>query len=246
MVPHIATVLALLPAQRRARAEAFTRAAQQIAGDALASLVVYGSSVRGGLTPQSDVDILAVLTKDDHAILRALHDAAAVARAAGRVDLTVLVETELQRAADVFPVFYDDVRGCHAILCGRDVFSDLVVYDEHRRLRVEQELREAQIALRALVLEHAFDSASLRVGVNALIKRVRAPLSSLLRLHGSHAKDDLVTVLDLTGKRLDTDTVPLTNASESDEAMLHAATQLLQRAVFDVDTLSVSPHDHHR
>lgn len=237
MIPPIATVLAMVPAQTRARLETFARDARTALGDDLVALIVYGSAVRGGLTLHSDVDVLAVVRHDDAALLGRLHDAAAVARVAARLDLRVLRADEIPRAADVFPVFFDDVRGCHAVLVGVDPFKDLVIHDEHRRLRVEQELREARMALRGLIVEHATDPIALRAAVDALLKRVRAPLHSLLMLHKSHAKDELTAVLDVVGARLKLDTVPLTNKSADTAAAANACARLLDAAIADVDAL---------
>ena len=238
MIHNIATVLALLPTQTRSRVEGFARAATEALGHDLVALIVYGSAVRGGLTPRSDVDIIAVVRSDHAALLRALHDAAAVARAAARVDLSIMVLDELPRAADVFPIFFDDIRGCHAVLVGHDPFKDLVIHDEHRRLRVEQELREARMALRRLVVDHAFDTQALREDVNRLVKRIRAPLHSLLHLHRSTARDDLMTVLDIVGRRLGADTLPLTSTGVDPLIIADACAQLLDKAIADVDAFA--------
>lgn len=237
MSPSIATVLAMLPAQTRARLEAFAREARSQLGDDLVSLVVYGSAVRGGLTPHSDVDVLAVVRRDDAAFLARLHGAAALAKAAARLDLRVLHEDEIARAADVFPLFFDDVRGCHAVLVGGDPFKDLVIHDEHRRLRIEQELREARHQVRRLVIDHVADPPTLRLELEHLLKRARAPLFGLLKLHQSHAQPDLISVLDVIGARLHVDTVPLTTRAVDVMTVADATARLLDAAIHDVDHL---------
>ncbi len=237
MIANIHTVLALLPAATRARVEAFAKEAVAILGDELVALIVFGSAVRGGLTSRSDVDVVMVVSRDEPARLRALHDAVAIARVSARLDLQVLLHSEIASAADVFPVLFDDLRGCHAVLVGVDVFKDLVIDPEHRRLRVEQELREARMFLRRLVVDTASDDLALRVGVDGLLKRMRAPLSSLCVLHDSTAKDDLITVLDVLGRRLDVDTLPLTNSQTAALPAAQACMRLLDRAIHDVDGL---------
>jgi predicted nucleotidyltransferase len=237
VIPSIATVLAMLPAQTRVRIETFAREARSQLGDDLISLVVYGSAVRGGLTPHSDVDVLAVVRRDDAVFLARLHGAASLARAAARLDLRVLHVDEIARAADVFPLFFDDVRTCHAVLVGVDPFKDLVIHDEHRRLRVEQELREARQGLRRLVIEHAADPPTMRFELEALHKRIRGPLHALLLLHKSHARSDLTAVLDVIGARLGVDTVPLTSRAIDALTAVDATARLLDAAIADVDHL---------
>lgn len=241
MIANAQTVLALLPAASRLRLEELVKSLQHTLADQLAAVLVYGSAVRGGLTPQSDIDVLIVLKDDDTTTLRRLRDPLGIARVAARIDCRILTVSEIPRAADVFPVFYDDVRGCHAVLYGVDPFADLVIHDEHRRLRVEQELRDVRIRLRRFIVDVADDNVALQHGLDRKLKAVRAPLASLLQLHGLlGTRDDVVTVLDLLGRRYDLDTTPLTTtrpttAMTTTTADVFAA--LLDKAIDDVDRL---------
>ncbi len=238
MIANAQTVLALLPAGTRYRLEELTRALAGSLGDGLRAVIVYGSAVRGGLTPMSDVDVLVVVDDDSVGALLGIKDALGVARTAARIDCRILKTDEIPRAADVFPVFYDDVRSCHAVLHGQDPFKDLAIHDEHRRLRVEQELRDIRIRLRRLITD-AVDDDALRVGVTRKLKTARAALASLLRLHGGAERDELVHVLSLLGKRYGIDTTPLTSPSTASLATTTLAA-LLDAAITDVDTLGAT------
>ena len=233
MIANAQTVLALLPPAVRNRVEALVSETRRLLGDHLVAIIVYGSSVRGGLTPRSDVDLLIVLRDDGPDLLRLLHEPLALGRVSARIDCRILRADEIPKAADVFPVLYDDVRGCHAVLLGDNPFADLVIHDEHRRLRVEQELRDARIRLRRLVVDSAFDDEALHDGLVRMLKAVRAPLASLLHLHkhedGPARKDDLITVLDVLGQRYKLDTQALTTpGAASSAATTRTATQNLQ------------------
>lgn len=249
MISNPQTVLALLPAAVRRRVEELVLACAAAVGEHLVSVVVYGSAVRGGFTPRSDVDLLLVIDDDHPDLLRRLHDPITIGHAAARIDCRILLASEIPKSADVFPVLYDDVRGCHAILFGRDPFADLVIHDEHRRLRVEQELRDLRIRLRRLIADTAFDEPLLRDGLDKKLKHLRAPLASLLRLHGLLHKgnDDVVTVLDVLGQRYKLDTQPLTQklpptAAATTQTAL-ALRALLDAAIADVDALQVPAAD---
>ena len=231
------TVLALLPAVVRRRVEELVNAVTQALDGHLVSVVVYGSAVRGGFTHHSDVDLLIIVDDDDPALLRKLSDPLATGHASARIDCRILTLAEIPRAADVFPVLYDDVRACHAVLFGSDPFADLVIHDEHRRLRVEQELRDMRMRLRRLLVDTAFDDVRLGMGVNHKLKQVRAPLASLLKLHGVVTPDDLVTVLDIIGKRLKVDTIPLTQKAATSLPAATALGIVLDAAIADVDAL---------
>ncbi len=245
MIVNPQTVLALLPAAVRRRVEELVTACVAVLGKKLVSVIVYGSAVRGGFTPRSDVDLLLVVDDDHPDVLRRLHDPLTIGYAAAAIDCRILLESEIPGAADVFPVLYDDVRSCHAVLHGRDPFADLVIHDEHRRLRVEQELRDVRIRLRRLVADAAHDEPLLRDGLDKKLKHLRAPLASLLRLHGlSKTKDDVVSVLDVLGQRYKIDTLPLTQqappTAERTTATALALRTLLDAAIADVDALNVA------
>ncbi len=243
MTAHVQTVLALLPAASRHRLEELVRTLHTTLGDALSAILVYGSAVRGGPTPTSDIDLIIVLERDDLDTLRLLADPIALARASANIECRLLKRAEIAKAADVFPVFYDDVRTCHVMLHGKDPFSDLVIHDEHRRLRVEQELRDMRIRLRRFIIEHAHNETRLGDGVDHKLKAMRAPLASLMKLHGISAKDDLTTILDVLGKRYHLDTQDLSTTSRASGrplAAVQALTALLDRAIDDVDSLTTS------
>jgi len=248
MIANAQTVLALLPPTVRNRVEALVTETQRLLGDDLVAIIVYGSSVRGGITLRSDVDLLIVLRHDGPDLLRLLHEPLALGRVSARIDCRILRADEIPQAADVFPVLYDDIRGCHAVLFGHNPFKDLVIHDEHRRLRVEQELRDARIRLRRLVVDAAYDDEALHDGLLRMLKAVRAPLASLLHLlkHdvGAVRKDDLITVLDILGQRYRHENDALTTpGAASSAATTRTATQLqalLTAAIDDVDALAAN------
>jgi predicted nucleotidyltransferase len=163
------------------------------AGDALDSVVVYGSAVRGGYdADHSDVDVMVVLNDDARSVIEAIENAVAVARLSARVECMVLRTDELHSAADVFPLLYDDVRSCHVVLHGDDRFSALVIHDHHKRWRIEQELREMRIRLRRVMIDHQGNDAQLRLELGRKRKQLRSPLHALLQLLGNPADDDSV------------------------------------------------------
>ncbi len=137
----------------------------------------------------------------------------------------------------MFPLLYDDIRRCHVLLSGRDPFSALVIDGKNRRLRVEQELREAQIRLRRAVVDGMGADDALKGAVSRKVKQIRGPLHALLGLHGIEGGDDLGAVLAGAGKLLGVDVAPLQRVHEAPGAAYAALAELLARAVDDVDRL---------
>ncbi|AUX40939.1 hypothetical protein SOCE26_023410 [Sorangium cellulosum] len=227
-----------LPASVQARLVELKESLARTLGDDLECLLLYGSAARGGYRDgQSDVDLMLVLREASRAQLDAIANALQLARYAARIEAMILTAAEIPRAADVFPLLYDDIRRCHVLLSGRDPFSALVIDGKNRRLRVEQELREAQIRLRRAVVDGMGSEDALRGAVLRKVKQIRGPLHALLGLRGVERGDDLGTVLAESGKLLGVDVAPLQRAHEAPGAAYEALTDLLARAVDDVDRL---------
>lgn len=206
-------------------------------GDKLDSIVAFGSLARGGFQPErSDIDLVIVLRDDAQAVLCGMGPALELARNAARIEAIVLRADELGNAADVFPLFYDDIRGRNIVLHGKDPFAALEIHDEHRRLRIEQELREARIRLRRAVIESGTLPKSFAGALERKVKQVRGPLHALLRLRGETVGDELAEVLAAVAKRYAIDVAALSRARESAAPAYDALVRLLDAAIADVDT----------
>ena len=234
-----------LPPAARKRLDDLQESLSIALGDDLVSLLVYGSAVRGGWREGfSDIDVVVVLRDAARARLEAISNAVVLARNAARIEVMILTEAEIPRASDVFPLLYDDIRGCHVVLAGRDAFANLTISDRHRRLRIEQELREAQIRLRRAIVDAAGEPELVAPAVTRKAKQLRGPLHALLALRGEKIADDLGTVIKASGAKYGVDVAPILVARE-DAARAHAALEsLLAAAVADVDRMGDDEGEH--
>lgn len=231
--------LAALPERTRRHLEQLQAELVDRLGDALQAIVAFGSLARGGFDPErSDIDLVIVLRDDARAGLRSIGPALDLARSAARIEAMILRGDELGNAADVFPLFYDDIRGRNIVLHGEDPFASLEILDEHRRLRIEQELREARIRLRRAVVESANAPRGFAGAIERKVKQIRGPLHALLRLRGHELGDDLAGVLAAACKRYALDPAPLSRAREAADAAYDALVRLLDAAIADVDDTS--------
>jgi hypothetical protein len=171
--------------------------------------------------------------------LRGLSEPLMLARFQGRVEAMILKHDNIPPAADVFPLLYDDVRQRHVVLSGADPFASLEITDAHRRLRIEQELREARIRMRRAVVDALGSEASMAGAVARKVKQIRGPLHALLILKGVAVDDRLEAVLEAAGKAYGLDTAPLLRVSTAPEAAHATLRTLLDAAVHDVDRLEV-------
>jgi predicted nucleotidyltransferase len=207
-------------------------------GDDLVSLVVYGSAARGGYREgRSDVDIVVVVRRASREALVAVANALQVARYSARIEAMILVDGEIARSTDVFPLLYDDIRRHHVVVRGADPFADLVISDSHRRLRIEQELRDARTRLRRAVVDGLGSRQALAGAVLRKAKQIRSPLYALLRLGGVECEDRTHVVLERAGAKYGVDTSKILGASEAPEEAHDALVKVLDAAIAEVDAL---------
>lgn len=216
---------------------------QRVAADAFRCFLVYGSAVRGGFREdKSDVNLMLVLARATLAELDLVREPLALARMQHRIETMVVTADEIQRAADVFPLFYEEVKEEHVVLAGADPFAKLEISPAHRRLRIEQELRNVQIRLRRSYVDAGGDERLVRIQTARALRQIRHPLRAFLQLAG-HAitARDLDTVVTKAGRVLKVDVLPLSRIEREPAAAEQALFSLLARAVEAVDAHEARP-----
>src|SRR5690606_10337542 len=118
---------------------------------------------------------------------------------------------------------------------GTNPFKDLTVPEHHKRLRIEQELRELRIRMRRVATDntghHSYGGA-----VERKLKQARDPLWSLLTLGGEKLDDTLDAVLAQCAKTYSLDLAPLRRVHEDAKAAFDTLGALLDKALHDVDS----------
>jgi predicted nucleotidyltransferase len=224
----------------KARLDALVDALRAALGDGLEAVLVFGSAARGAYVDgESDVDLAIVLRDDGPAKLAAIAPALALARASARIEAVILRADEIARASDCFPLFYEDIARSAVPLVGANVFAGVAVDPEHRRVRIEQELREARIRLRRIVTDFGADPSFGRA-IERKTKQVRAPLFALLELRGERVADELRPVLDAAGRAYGLDVAKLARPREDAAGAYAALVALLEAAAADVDARGAS------
>ena len=154
-------------------------------GRNLASVILYGSAAAGDFIPdRSDYNILIALHKITPADLRNAHACVREWHKMGHPVPVYFTVSELQNAADVFPIEFYQMDVARKVLYGSDVLADLKISDAFLRHQVEYELRSKLILLRR---QYIPASASVD-GLKSLMGESLASFSALFRavliLHG--------------------------------------------------------------
>lgn len=178
-------------------------------GRNLASVILYGSAAAGDFVKhQSDYNLLIALNKITPKDLRA---AQAPMREWGKLGHPVPVYftvSELETAADVFPIEFHQMEKARKILYGTDVLAALKISDEHLRHQTEFELRSKLIQLR-----RRYIPASVSVeGLTALMAQSLSSFAALFRavllLHGVEPPFRKHEVVAMTATHLKIDGKP--------------------------------------
>lgn len=231
-----------LPSQVRERLEDLKKNLAAALGDDLVGILVHGSVVRGEYRPgESDVDVIVVMKDTSYKNLEAISNALQLARYAARIEAMILTEREIAGASDCFPLLYDEIKRQHIVLAGKDPFASVPVHDTHRRLRIEQELREAQIRLRRAVTDAGGAREAVGGAVVRKVKQMRSPLHALLALKGIACESDLPSVVAKAGETWGVDVAPLRTARETPDAAHAALVKLLEKTIEDVNDLVTPP-----
>jgi hypothetical protein len=231
-----------LPLTVRERITEWMRSLQSALGADLVSILIAGGVARGDYRPgESDVNAIVIVRDATYEKLDAISSAMQAARYGARVEAVILTEDELPGACDAFPLLYDEVRRWHITLVGSDPFESTVVRDTHRRLRIEQELQEAQIGLRRVVTDALGAVEAIGGGVRRKVRQVRRPLHALLDLKQLACKEDVASVLACAGRTYDVDVSALVDPKAQPEAAHTALTKLLEHAIADVREMEHLP-----
>ena len=118
-------------------------------GKNLSSVILYGSAAAGDFVPkQSDYNILIALRKIGPEDLRNAHACVREWTRLGNPVPVYFTVSELQNAADVFPIEFHQMSIARNVLFGTDVLADLTISDKFLRHQTEYELRSKLIQLR--------------------------------------------------------------------------------------------------
>ena len=134
---------------RQQQFEAFIDDLKATHGKNLASVILYGSAAAGDFVPNhSDFNLLIALHRIAPEDLRNAHASIREWHRLGHPVPVYFTVSELQNAADVFPIEFHQMEVARRVLYGTDVLEGLKISDAFLRHQTEYELRSKLILLR--------------------------------------------------------------------------------------------------
>ncbi len=177
------TVAIDLPDPVRTVVDGLVASAREALDAALRSVILYGSAAEGRLRSTSDVNLLFVLSRFDHAV-DALREPFRFAQAAANVNAMFLLESELAEAAIAFAQKFDDITHRHVVLHGDDVVSGLTIPRDALLRRLRQVLLNLAIRLREMYVVRSLREEQCALTVAEAVGPLRTSAAAIVELEG--------------------------------------------------------------
>jgi hypothetical protein len=186
--------------------EAFIDDLRGTHGNNLASVILYGSAAAGDFVPQkSDYNLLIALHKIAPKDLRNAHACVREWHKMGHPVPVYFTVSELQNAADVFPIEFHQMEVARKVLYGTDVLSTLKISDEFLRHQTEYELRSKLIQLRRQYIPASASIEGLKNLMGESLASFAALFRAVLLLHGVQPPATKHEIVAITVQRLKLD-----------------------------------------
>ena len=178
-------------------------------GDNLVSVILYGSAAAGDfITKTSDYNILIALNKIGPQDLRNAHASVREWARMGHPVPVYFTVSELQNAADVFPIEFHQMSVARKVLHGQDVLADLNITDKFLRLQAEYELRSKLIQLRRHYIPASLSVEGLKKLMADSLSSFAALFRAVLIIHGLTPPATKHEIVALAAKHLNIDGTP--------------------------------------
>ena len=171
-------------------------------GDTLRSIVLFGSAAEGRLRSTSDVNVAIVVTRFDGARIDPLRDLLIAGRAAVRLEVLWLAESEIPSAAEAFAVKFADISRRRRVLHGRDPFAELSIPREAAIRRLQQVLLNLVMRMRARYALEGLHEERLALMAADAAGPLRASAAELIVLDGGQPPDSPREALERVAREL--------------------------------------------
>ena len=178
-------------------------------GKNLASVILYGSAAAGDFVPrQSDYNLLIALHRITPKDLRNAQACLREWSKFGNSAPVYFTVSELQNAADVFPIEFHNMERARKVLYGDDVLANLDISDKYLRHQTEYELRSKLMKLRRSYISASASVESLTNLMAESLSSFAALFRAVLLIHGFEPPVKKHEIVALTAENLKIDGRP--------------------------------------
>jgi predicted nucleotidyltransferase len=160
--------------------------AREVFGEALRSVILFGSAAEGRMRATSDVNLLFVLTRFDRTV-DAFREPFRFARTAANVSAMFVLNAELDAVAEAFAQKFADIGRRHVVLYGDDAVARISIPRVALVTRLRQVLLNLTLRLRETYVERSLREEQCAVVVADTAGPLRTSAASILELEGREA-----------------------------------------------------------
>ncbi len=220
-------------------------------GDALQSVVLYGSAAAGEHIPKrSDYNVLVIARSLTAERLRAAAAVASAWSASGSPPPMTLTVEEWRGSSDIFAMEYADILDRHKVLHGTPPFDGVIVAKGDLRLQVEREAMGKLLQFRQGVLAAGNDAKKQLMLLEASLSTLMVVFRGVSRLSGDSPPTDNEALVASIAAKGGFDAGPFSKvvrhvrgneklAARDVEPVINGYLEGLQRLVAYVDRLAV-------
>jgi predicted nucleotidyltransferase len=163
----------------------FSEDIQKTFGDAIVSIILYGSAASDEFIPKkSDLNFLVVLTAKGIDQIDRVHKLFPK-WTKKRIALPLfLTKGYIQASTDSYPIEFFNMQCCYRMIRGEDVLKDLSLKKEELRLQCERELKGKLLQLRQVFILTKGQPSALRALIGQSIVTFTSIFRALLYLRG--------------------------------------------------------------
>ncbi|MEJ7848870.1 MAG: hypothetical protein WKF92_12360 [Pyrinomonadaceae bacterium] len=178
-------------------------------GKNLASVILYGAAAAGDFIPSdSGYNILIALHKITPEDLRNAHATVREWLKAGNPLPVYFTVSELENAADVFPIEFHQMEAARKVLYGTDVLAGLKISDVFLRHQTEYELRSKLLRLRREYIPASGSIEGMKNLMSHSLTGFAGLFHAVLLLYGVQPPAAKHEIVALTVKHLKIDGLP--------------------------------------
>jgi len=161
---------------------------KEVYGEALQSVILYGSGARGDYVPgKSDINFLVVVSGGEADNLEKLLSRIPKWKKRAVATPVIMTKALIGSSVDVYPVEFLNMQRHYEVVYGEDVLGGLVFERRALRLQCERELKGKLLLLRTGYLETAGRAEELQRLLAASITAFLSVFNALLHMQGKEA-----------------------------------------------------------
>lgn len=174
-----------LPDEMQHMLQSYVKDVVRVYGSQLEGVLLYGSAVRGEFLPgRSNLNLLLLVSSYDVAVLKKYNG---IHKRWSKEQVVVplfLTTSDLESAAVVFPLEYQDIQECHRVLWGQDPFVGFKVDTRHLAGEVLQTLRGNLLRVRQRLVEGGSTEEAMAILLPLSITALLPVMRGVQRLSG--------------------------------------------------------------